>query len=103
MFCAHVGPSMYPTLRTNDLLEILRYDHQSPQVGDVVLDEAGVAQRGLIVRHLILPNRLAGSEESLTWLAREVSPTVTVSIMSQYYPANRAPRIPALATTISRK
>ncbi len=71
------------------------------QVGDVVLDEAGLAQRGLIVRHLILPNGLAGSEDSLTWLVREVSPTVTVSIMSQYFPAHRAPRIPLLARTIS--
>jgi putative pyruvate formate lyase activating enzyme len=73
------------------------------QVGDVILDEAGVAQRGLIVRHLILPNKLAGSKESLTWLVKEVSPRVTVSIMSQYYPAHRAPRIPSLARTISRK
>ncbi len=71
------------------------------QVGDMVLDETGVAQRGVIVRHLILPNRLAGSEESLTWLAKEVSPTVTVSIMSQYFPTHRAPRIPSLSRTIS--
>jgi putative pyruvate formate lyase activating enzyme len=71
------------------------------QVGDVVLDEAGLAQRGLIVRHLILPNGLAGSEDSLTWLAGQVSPTVTVSIMSQYFPAHRAWRIPSLSRTIS--
>ncbi len=60
-----------------------------------------MAQRGLIVRHLILPNGLAGSEESLTWLARELSPTVTVSIMSQYLPLYRARRIPLLSRTIS--
>ncbi len=60
------------------------------QVGDLVVDEEGVAVRGLIVRHLILPNGLAGSRESLAWLAREVSPNVTVGIMSQYYPAHRA-------------
>ena len=71
------------------------------QVGDVVLDEAGLAQQGLIVRHLILPNGLAGSQDSLTWLAEEVSPTVTVSIMSQYFPTHRAARIPTLARTIS--
>ena len=70
------------------------------QVGNLVLDEAGVAQRGLIVRHLILPNGIAGSEDSLTWLAGEVSPAVTVSIMSQYFPAHRAPRIPVLARRI---
>jgi putative pyruvate formate lyase activating enzyme len=71
------------------------------QVGDLVLDECGLAQKGLIVRHLILPNGLAGSEESLTWLVRELSPTVTVSIMSQYIPMHRASRIPLLSRTIS--
>jgi len=70
------------------------------QVGNLVLDEAGVAQRGLIVRHLILPNGIAGSEDSLTWLAGEVSPAVTVSVMSQYFPTHRAPRIPVLARRI---
>ncbi|MFC1941205.1 radical SAM protein [Chloroflexota bacterium] len=71
------------------------------QVGDLVVDEDGLARRGLIVRHLILPNRLAGSQDSLTWLVNEVSPTVTVSIMSQYFPTHRAPRIPSLSRTIS--
>ncbi|OGO32243.1 MAG: radical SAM protein [Chloroflexi bacterium RBG_16_56_11] len=60
------------------------------QVGDLLVDEEGVAIKGLMVRHLILPNGIAGSEESLRWLAREVSPRVAVSIMSQYYPAHLA-------------
>ena len=71
------------------------------QVGELLVDESGVAQRGLIVRHLILPNGIAGSEESLTWLAREVSPAVTVSIMSQYYPSHKAQGIHLLSRTIS--
>ena len=71
------------------------------QVGDLTIDDFGLAQRGLIVRHLILPNELAGSEESLIWLARKLSPTVTVSIMSQYLPAHRAPKIPLLSRNIS--
>ena len=71
------------------------------QVGDLVVDDEGIARRGLIVRHLILPNQLAGSEGSLTWLADEVSPTVTVSIMSQYFPSHKSPRIPLLSRTIS--
>jgi putative pyruvate formate lyase activating enzyme len=71
------------------------------QVGDLVVDEFSLAQRGLIVRHLILPNGLAGSAESLTWIARELSPTVTVSIMSQYLPLHQAQRIPFLSRTIS--
>ena len=71
------------------------------QVGNVVVDDSGLARQGLIVRHLILPNGLADSEESLGWLAREISPTVTVSIMSQYLPAHRAARIPLLSRSIS--
>lgn len=71
------------------------------QVGDLVVDESGVARRGLIVRHLILPNGLADSEESLTWLAQELSPTVTVSIMAQYIPLHRASKIPLLSRKIS--
>jgi putative pyruvate formate lyase activating enzyme len=71
------------------------------QVGELTVDESGLAQRGLIIRHLILPNGLAGSEESLIWLASEVSPTATVSIMSQYSPLHRAKKIPLLSRTIS--
>ena len=71
------------------------------QVGELIVDEEGVALQGLIVRHLILPNRLAGSRGSLRWLVGEVSPTVTVSIMSQYFPAHLAPHIPLLSRTIS--
>ncbi|MBL7119345.1 MAG: radical SAM protein [Dehalococcoidia bacterium] len=71
------------------------------QVGDLIVDEGGLAQRGLIVRHLILPNGLAGSEKSLAWLAREIGATVTVSIMSQYSPQHRARRVPLLSRSIS--
>ena len=71
------------------------------QVSELAVDGHGLAQRGLIVRHLILPNRIAGSEESLRWLAQEVSPSVTVSIMAQYSPQHRAKKIPSLSRTIS--
>ncbi len=71
------------------------------QVGNLVMDKNGVAMRGLIVRHLILPEKLAGSEESLTWLAKEVSPEVSVSLMAQYYPAHHAARFPALSQRIT--
>jgi putative pyruvate formate lyase activating enzyme len=71
------------------------------QVGELTVDDDGVAQRGLIVRHLILPNDTAGSKECLTWLAEEVSTHVTVSIMAQYYPCYRAPKVPLLSRKIS--
>ncbi|UCD22091.1 MAG: radical SAM protein [Chloroflexota bacterium] len=71
------------------------------QVGDLVVDESGLAQKGLIVRHLILPNGLANSEESLTWLVQELSPTVTISIMSQYMPMHKASQILLLSRKIT--
>ena len=71
------------------------------QVGDLVVDDEGIARQGVIVRHLILPNRLAGSRDSLAWLVSEVSPTVTVSIMSQYFPAHQTWRMPLLAREIT--
>jgi len=49
------------------------------QVGELVMDDEGIAQRGLIVRHLILPNRLANSEESLTWLVGELVLCLSIS------------------------
>jgi putative pyruvate formate lyase activating enzyme len=71
------------------------------QVGDLITGEDGVARKGLIVRHLILPNGIAGSGESLRWLVEQLSPKVTVSVMSQYYPAHRAYKYKALNRTIS--
>jgi putative pyruvate formate lyase activating enzyme len=71
------------------------------QVGNLITDENGVARRGLIVRHLILPADIAGSEDSLRWLANEISPDVALSVMAQYYPANKAGQVPALARRIS--
>jgi putative pyruvate formate lyase activating enzyme len=89
--------------RTQDYVERARQaiKEMHRQVGNVVLDDSGLAQQGLIVRHLILPNGLAGSGESLRWLAQELSPTVTVSIMSQYLPVHRAAKTPLLSRTIS--
>ena len=66
--------------------------------GILLTDENDIAQRGLIVRHLILPERLAGSEESLTWLANEVSPEVSISLMAQYYPTHHATPFPCTLT-----
>jgi putative pyruvate formate lyase activating enzyme len=71
------------------------------QVGDLLMDENEVAYLGLIVRHLILPGGLAGSRESLTWLAEEVSGDVTISLMSQYYPCHKVTDIKELSRTIT--
>jgi putative pyruvate formate lyase activating enzyme len=55
----------------------------------------------MILRHLILPNGLAGSGESLRWLATNLSRDVTLSIMAQYYPCHHAPGEPLLARRIT--
>jgi putative pyruvate formate lyase activating enzyme len=51
------------------------------QVGDLVLDGHGVARRGLLVRHLVLPGGLAGTQEVLDFLRRELSPTVSLNLL----------------------
>lgn len=66
------------------------------QVGNLILDENGIAQKGLIVRHLILPNDVADTEECLKFLAREISRDVSVSLMAQYYPTNKSTRVSLL-------
>ncbi|MFN7035492.1 MAG: radical SAM protein, partial [Bellilinea sp.] len=57
---------------------------------DLQMDEQGIARRGLLVRHLVLPNRLAGSEKVLQFLAEEISKNVYLNLMDQYYPAYQA-------------
>ncbi|HID39648.1 MAG TPA: radical SAM protein [Calditrichaeota bacterium] len=71
------------------------------QVGLLQVDKNGIAQKGLLIRHLILPNDLASSEEVLRWIAQELSPQVAVSLMSQYYPAHRAQKVPLLSRGIT--
>jgi putative pyruvate formate lyase activating enzyme len=72
------------------------------QVGpDLVLDNEGTVARGLIVRHLVLPGGLAGSRESLCWLAEELSNRVSLSIMAQYYPAHLARNMPVLSRSVT--
>ncbi|MGR8942247.1 MAG: radical SAM protein [Gammaproteobacteria bacterium] len=71
------------------------------QVGDLQLDEKGLAYRGLLVRHLVLPNRLAGTEKVLEFIAREISTNTYLNLMDQYYPCYRAGDIPELSRTIS--
>ena len=60
------------------------------QVGDLQLDEQGLAVRGLLVRHLVLPGRLAGTREIMRFLASEISTDTYVNLMDQYRPAFRA-------------
>jgi putative pyruvate formate lyase activating enzyme len=60
------------------------------QVGNLVLDNKGVAQRGLLVRHLVLPAGLAGTEEVVRFLAGEISTETYLNLMDQYRPAYKS-------------
>lgn len=66
------------------------------QVGELRLDDDGVALSGLLVRHLVLPQELSGSERVLHFIASELGKSTAVSLMRQYFPANKAPRLPPL-------
>jgi putative pyruvate formate lyase activating enzyme len=60
------------------------------QVGDLEINGEGMAIQGLLVRHLVLPEKIAGSKEIFRFLAEEISPETFVSLMSQYFPAHKA-------------
>ena len=71
------------------------------QVGDLICDERGVAIRGLMVRHLVLPGALAGTAETMRFIAGELSPETFVNVMSQYRPAYRARKYAELSRGVS--
>ncbi|MBL6945437.1 MAG: radical SAM protein [Rhodospirillales bacterium] len=66
------------------------------QVGDLKTDASGIATRGILVRHLVLPNDLSGSRKVFQFLADEISPETYVNIMAQYRPCYRAGEYPEL-------
>jgi len=80
----------YPAIAQTAIKEMHR------QVGDLELDQEGVAIRGLLVRHLVLPENLAGTAEVMQFLAREISRDTYVNIMDQYHPVGKATRHPQL-------
>jgi putative pyruvate formate lyase activating enzyme len=73
------------------------------QVGDLVLDEAGIARRGLLVRHLVLPENAAGTAEVVCFISREISKNTYLNVMAQYYPAYNACCFPELCRPISAR
>jgi putative pyruvate formate lyase activating enzyme len=85
------GVHDYPRFAREAILEMHR------QVGGpLVLGADGLVKRGLIIRHLVLPNDLAGSKETLGWIHDALGPQTTLSIMSQYYPIHKAEHTPLL-------
>ncbi len=66
------------------------------QVGDLAVDTRGVARRGLLVRHLVLPEGLAGTDQIVRFLRDEISPNTYINVMAQYRPCYRACDVPPL-------
>jgi putative pyruvate formate lyase activating enzyme len=71
------------------------------QVGDLQLDRRGIARRGLLVRHLVLPGGLAGTAEVVRFLAEEISPHTYLNLMDQYRPCYKADQFPELNRRIT--
>ncbi len=71
------------------------------QVGDLVLDREGIAVRGLLVRHLVLPLRRAGTEQTVRFLARSISRSTYLNLMDQYRPAFRSGEHPEIDRPIT--
>ena len=89
------GVPTYPVVAEAAIREMHR------QVGDLALDRQGVAVRGLLVRHLVLPNGLAGTERAMRFLA-DLSPDTYVNVMAKYRPCYRAHEYSLLARRPTR-
>lgn len=90
------GIENYPQVNKAAIREMHR------QVGDLQTSQEGVAQRGLLVRHLVLPKGLAGTKDVVDFIAKEISANTYVNIMAQYHPCYKAHEIPSLAVRISK-
>lgn len=85
----------YPEIALKAISEMKR------QVGDLKLDEEGIATRGLIIRLLVLPNNIAGIQRSLDLIAQNLGPQTQISLMGQYYPTHKAFLFPELSRGIT--
>jgi putative pyruvate formate lyase activating enzyme len=87
--------SHYPEINRAAIHEMYR------QVGNLELDTNGIAKRGLLVRHLVLPGGISGTEGVMKFLAEEISKDVYISLMSQYFPAYKATEFKELSRRIT--
>jgi putative pyruvate formate lyase activating enzyme len=84
------GAADYVSCNREALAEMWR------QTGPLTTNAEGIAMKGMMVRHMVLPRDLSGSGECLSFLARQMGPKVWVSLMNQYFPAYRGPVTPPL-------
>jgi putative pyruvate formate lyase activating enzyme len=76
----------YPEVARRAIKEMHR------QVGNLVIDANGLARRGLLIRHLVMPEEVAGTRAVMQWIADELSPETYVNLMAQYHPAGKVSR-----------
>lgn len=91
------GAESYPDVTRASLLEMHR------QVGLAHPDPDGLMRRGLMVRHLVMPNRVGGTREVVNWIAENLPKDTYVNIMSQYRPMYRAHEYPEIARRLTRQ
>jgi putative pyruvate formate lyase activating enzyme len=84
------GAGNYPEINREAILEMHR------QVGPLELDEEGIANKGLLIRHLVLPENLSGTDDVLRFIAEKVSRRTSISLMSQFFPAHQSHEKPPL-------
>ncbi len=89
------GASDYPEVTKEAIVEMNR------QVGELLIDERGIALRGLMIRHLVMPNRVAGTEKFVRWVAQALPKSTYVNIMPQYYVAYKAFEYPKISRGIT--
>jgi putative pyruvate formate lyase activating enzyme len=89
------GASDYPKVAKKAIIEMNR------QVGELQIDKRGIATRGLMIRHLVMPNRVAGTEEFVRWVAQALSKSAYVNIMPQYRVEYKAFNYPEIARGIA--
>jgi putative pyruvate formate lyase activating enzyme len=90
------GASDYPEVAAAAIEEMHR------QVGELVVDENGIALRGLMIRHLVLPHNIAGTDKFVRFVAEKLTPSTYVNIMAQYRPEHQARLYPELSRRLTR-
>jgi len=91
------GVSDYPEVAAAVIKEMHR------QVGDLETDSRGIATRGLIIRHLVMPNNIGGTDRLVRWIAEELGKDTYLNLMAQYRPEHKAFDYPAIARRPTRE
>jgi putative pyruvate formate lyase activating enzyme len=73
------------------------------QVGNLETDSRGIATRGLIIRHLVMPNNIGGTDRLMRWIAEELGKDTYLNLMAQYRPEHKAFDYPAIARRLTRE